>query len=122
MTTPEELGRRHTLLTAAARHNELTLRDTLAPPNDEDENWGSLIGLDQQEALELLALSELLARKAVQGRQLAVRTARATGASWAQIGAALGTSKQAAWESHLRWLDEQVGQQPDALPGDEEAS
>jgi len=38
-------------------------------------------------------------------RQLDVRAARRAGASWAAIGAALGTSKQAAWEAHNRWID-----------------
>ena len=43
-------------------------------------------------------------------KQLAVRTARAAGASWSQIGAALGTSKQSAWEAHTRWIDDQADQ------------
>jgi hypothetical protein len=55
----------------------------------------------------MLALGEVIIRKAGYGRQLSVRTARAIGASWAQIGAALGTSKQSVWETHTRWLDEQ---------------
>jgi hypothetical protein len=66
--------------------------------------------LDQDEALELLALGEVIMRKASYGRQLTVRTARATGASWSQIGAALGTSKQSAWETHLRWIEDQAEQ------------
>jgi hypothetical protein len=45
---------------------------------------------------------------AVYGRQLAVRTARSAGASWSEIGAALGVSKQAAWEAQNRWIDQQV--------------
>lgn len=53
-------------------------------------------------------MEEVIARKASYGRQLDVRAARAAGASWAQIGAALGTSKQAAWEAHARWIDEQA--------------
>jgi hypothetical protein len=110
MVTPEELERRYTLLAAATRHNELVPRDTLAPPNDEDDDaLTDVVRLDREEALELLALGELLARKATYGRQLAVRTARARGASWSQIGAALGTTKHAAWEAHLRWLEDQVG-------------
>jgi hypothetical protein len=55
----------------------------------------------------LLALSEVIARKAGYGQQLAVRTARAAGASWTAIARALGTSKQAAWEAHTRWIDSQ---------------
>jgi len=56
------------------------------------------------------ALSEVIARKAAYGRQLTVRSARAAGASWAQIGAALGTAKQSAWEAHNRWIDQQASQ------------
>jgi hypothetical protein len=67
-------------------------------------------GLSRDEALELLALSEVIARKAGYGRQLSVRSARRAGASWSQIGAALGTSKQAAWEAHTRWIDSQAEQ------------
>jgi hypothetical protein len=42
------------------------------------------------------------------GRQLDVRCARRAGASWTQIGEALGTTKQAAWESHTRWIEGQA--------------
>ncbi len=66
--------------------------------------------LDTEEALELLALGALIARKAAYGRQLAVRSARASGASWSEIGAALGTSKQAAWEAHSQWIEDQAEQ------------
>jgi hypothetical protein len=66
--------------------------------------------LTREEALELLALSEVIARKASYGRQLTVRSARWAGASWSQIGAALGTTKQAAWEAHNRWIDGQAEQ------------
>lgn len=37
-------------------------------------------------------------------------SARAAGASWTQIGAALGTTKQSAWEAHTRWIDLQASQ------------
>jgi hypothetical protein len=105
MTTPDELEREHTLLTAAVRYDELRMRDALAPPPDEPDEHGER--LSAEEALQMLALGEVLARKAGYGRQLGVRSARAAGASWASIGAALGTTKQSAWESHLRWLAEQ---------------
>jgi hypothetical protein len=39
-----------------------------------------------------------------------VRSARAAGASWTQIGTALGSSKQAAWEAHHRWIEDQARQ------------
>jgi hypothetical protein len=95
MTTPDALEREVTLRTAVARFDHLRSRDE-AP--------------GRHEALELLALGEVIARKAAYGRQLDVRAARAAGASWSQIGAALGTSKQAAWEAHTRWIDEQADQ------------
>src|SRR5215213_7607834 len=98
MSTPDDLERHHTLLTAAARYEELRVRDALAPATEGEA--GAAAPLRRDEALEMLALGELLARKAGYGRQLAVRTARRAGASWSQIGAALGTTKQSAWETH----------------------
>jgi len=110
MTTPAGLEHQYTLATAVARYDELRMRDLLAPgvddlPAEEQPGPGPL---SRQEALELLALSELIARKAAYGRQLTVRSARAAGASWTQIGAALGTTKQSAWEAHNRWIDQQA--------------
>jgi hypothetical protein len=110
MTTPDALDREHTLATAVARHNELRLRDVLAPGAAESADSSQPGALSQQEALELLALSEVIARKAAYGRQLTVRSARAAGASWSQIGAALGTARQSAWEAHSRWIDQQAAQ------------
>lgn len=95
---PAQLEREHTLLTAANRVNDLRLRDTLLASGD------GATRMPLHEALELLALGEVLVRKAGYGRQLAVRSARAAGASWAQIGAATGVSKQSAWESHTAWI------------------
>lgn len=93
MATPDALEREHTLRTAVARFDQLRGLDE---------------PLSAEDALEVLALGELIARKAGYGRQLDVRDARAAGASWSQIGAALGTSKQAAWEAHTRWIDDQA--------------
>ncbi|HYN97433.1 MAG TPA: hypothetical protein VES42_26635 [Pilimelia sp.] len=112
MTTPEALDREHTLLTAASRYDALRLRDALAAPADEEPPGapGAAPPLSPEDSLEMLALGEVIARKAGYGRQLAVRTARAAGASWSQIGAALGTSKQSAWEAHARWISDQAEQ------------
>ncbi|MDL4773186.1 MULTISPECIES: hypothetical protein [Thermomonosporaceae] len=109
--TPDELERRFTLLTAAARYDTLRLRDALASADGGDESEPDA-GLTRNEALELLGLGEVIARKAGYGRQLTVRSARRAGASWSEIGAALGTSKQAAWETHNRWIDGQGEQRP----------
>jgi hypothetical protein len=110
--TPEEVERRTTLSTAVTRYEQLRMRDSFADPNDftglspeAAEGEPDAQPLSQQEALELLALGEVIARKAGYGRQLAVRTARAAGASWAQIGQALGQTRQSAWEAHRRWID-----------------
>jgi hypothetical protein len=112
MPTPDQLERHHTLTTAVSRLETLRARDSLATTRAELEADGVLPGpgafrdsLAADEALELLALIEVVTRKAGYGRQLTVRTARAAGASWTDIGRALGTTKQSAWEAHQRWLD-----------------
>lgn len=111
MRTPDELERQVTLRTAVLRYEDLRSRDSLADLAAEEEMVAAGVApLDRSEALELLALGEVIARKAGYGRQLAVRTARAAGASWSQIGLALGTTKQAAWEAHARWIELQVQQ------------
>jgi hypothetical protein len=104
--TPDDLEREHTLATATVRYDDLRMRDALTSM---DVNGGGT-PLTPDETLEMLALSEVLIRKAGYGRQAMVRSARGAGASWTQIGAALGTTKQAAWEAHNRWIDEQSRQ------------
>lgn len=106
----DDLERQHTLSSAVRRYEELRTRDSLADPDDPQ----GLRPLDRDEALELLALGEVIARRAAQGRQLTVRTARTTGASWAQIGRALGATRQSAWEAHRRWIDAQVARRSEA--------
>jgi hypothetical protein len=81
------------------------MRDALA---DMADAGGTAGGLTREETLELLALGEVVVRKAGYGRQAMVRSARGAGASWTQIGAALGASKQAAWEAHNRWIEDQA--------------
>ena len=53
-----------------------------------------------QDASDLRRISEILAARVVQERELAeaVADARANGRSWAKIGLALGISRQAAQE------------------------
>jgi len=106
MAIPDELERQHTLSTATTRYDELRMRDALAAMSED----GHGVPLTRAESLELLALSEVVIRKAGYGRQAMVRTARGNGASWTQIGAALGSSKQAAWEAHNRWIEDQARQ------------
>ncbi|WP_093618931.1 hypothetical protein [Actinoplanes philippinensis] len=104
MSTPDELEQRHTLTTATNRYDDLRMRDALAAMDPDEEP-----PLSADEMLEMLALSEVIIRKAGYGRQTMIRSARAAGASWTRIGAALGTTKQAAWESHQRWVADTAG-------------
>ena len=106
MASPDELERQHTLSTATTRYDELRMRDALASMH----GHGEATPLNREETLEMLALSEVVIRKAGYGRQAMVRSARGASATWTQIGVALGSSKQAAWEAHSRWIDEQARQ------------
>lgn len=112
LSIPDALEREHTLATAVARFNDLRTRDAIAATADDmaDDEPAQAPRLSCDEVLEMLALAEVIARKASYGRQLDVRTARQAGASWTQIGAALGTSKQSAWEAHSRWIDQLADQ------------
>jgi hypothetical protein len=115
--TPEVLENEFSLLTAVTRLDFLSRRDNVVSdePNDsvdDDDDWMRIkdvtTTLDAEEALELLALGEVVARKAHEHRQLGIRAALRGGADWSQIGRALGVSPRAAWERHLSWLDEQT--------------
>ncbi|MCZ2813914.1 MULTISPECIES: hypothetical protein [unclassified Modestobacter] len=126
-TTPEVLESEFSLVTAVTRLNFLSRRDNVAidGPNDradDDDDWASFkalgTSLDVDEALELLALGEVVARKAHAHRQLGIRAALRGGADWQQIGRALGISPRAAWERHVSWLDGQAAARRD---GDVEA-
>lgn len=116
MPTPDDLEREHTLTTAVVRYNELRGRDAFATAAAEMADEGQpaeVAPLTREESLELLALGDVVVRKAGYGRQLGVRSARVAGASWAQIGAALGMTKQAAWEAHTRWIEDQAARHRD---------
>ncbi|TFV87375.1 hypothetical protein [Blastococcus sp. CT_GayMR16] len=104
--TPEALEPEFTLTTAATRLDFLSRRDngdtTLNTVRDDDENgWASFrdTSLDTYEALELLALGEVVSRKAHDSQLIGIRAALRGGASWEQIAEALGVPPEFAWES-----------------------
>ncbi|QXG76672.1 hypothetical protein KUM42_03710 [Modestobacter sp. L9-4] len=136
-TTPEVMEREFSLMTAVTRLDFLSRRDNVVvdAPNDsadDDDDWASFKAgthntqLDAEEALELLALGEVVARKAHDNRQLGIVAALRGGADWARIGRALAVSPRAAWEKHVSWLDAQAAARrsgaPDALTPDEVAA
>src|SRR5260370_20678665 len=105
MVTPDDLERQFTLQTATARFDELRAREALASAPDnaaqQDDSQPAppdpdTAPLTRDQALELLALREVIARKAGYGRQLSLRSARGAGASWSQIAATRGTTPHPA--------------------------
>ena len=116
--TPDVLETEFSLTTAATRLDFLSRRDSgdtaLNTVRDEDDHWGSIraaeVSLDVQESLELLALGEVVARKAHDSQLIGIRAALRGGASWDDIAAALAVTPQAAWDG----FQEAVGRQLEA--------
>jgi hypothetical protein len=106
--TPDILEAEFSLPTAATRLDFLSRRDSdntaLNSVQDMDEDdWSSLkavdTSLDTYEALELLALGEVVARKAHDSQLIGIRAALRGGAGWDEISAALGTTPDAAYDA-----------------------
>jgi hypothetical protein len=108
--TPEALEEEFSLPTAATRLDFLSRRDNgdaaLNTVHDDDEDsWAALrdtagTQLDVHESLELLALGEVVARKAHDSRLIGIRAALRGGATWDDVAAALGVSPQQAWDTY----------------------
>ena len=115
--TPEALEPEFTLTTAATRLDFLSRRDngettlnTVRDDDDDENGWASFrdTSLDTYEALELLALGEVVSRKAHDSRLIGIRAALRGGASWDQIGEALGVPADFAWETFTDAVAEQL--------------
>jgi hypothetical protein len=115
--TPETLEAEFSLTTAATRLDFLSRRDsgstTLNTVRDDDEDdWSSIkatgTSLDTYEALELLALGEVVARKAHDSQLIGIRAALRGGAGWDEIGAALGTTPDAAYDAFQEAITRQL--------------
>ena len=112
--TPQVLEQEFSLQTAATRLDFLSRRDsgaaTLDPvPERDDDDWSSLLSdqtsLDVPESLELLALGEVIARKARDSQLIGIRAALRGGAGWDQIAAALAVAPDEAWTAYHRLIE-----------------
>lgn len=124
--TPEALEGEFTLTTAATRLDFLSRRDDGSTTFDaveeiDEDDWSSIrsisTSLDVHEALELLALGEVVARKAHGSRLVGIRAALRRGAGWDEIATALAVTPREAWDVYARAIDEEVGEQ--ALDADD---
>jgi hypothetical protein len=117
--TPEALEPEFTLTTAATRLDFLSRRDngdtalnTVREDDDEPDSWAAIRDTDTQldvhESLELLALGEVIARKAHDSRLIGIRAALRGGATWSHIAAALGVSPDAAYDAFSESIDRQL--------------
>ena len=111
--TPEALAEEFSLPTAATRLDFLSRRDdggtalNTVTEVDEDD-WSAIANagtsLDVHESLELLALGEVVSRKAHDSRLTGMRAALRGGADWEEIGAALGVTPAQAWDTFQELL------------------
>jgi alkylhydroperoxidase/carboxymuconolactone decarboxylase family protein YurZ len=111
--TPDDLEAEFSLPTAATRLDFLSRRDdgtsTLnsvydgAAGDADGDDWTAMravgTSLDVHEALELLALGEVIARKAHDSQLVGIRAALRNGAGWEEIAAALGVTQEQAWDA-----------------------
>ena len=115
--TPEALEDEFTLATAATRLDFLSRRDsgetTLNTVVEADgDDWSSFrlaeTSLDVSESLELLALGEVIARKAHGSRLVGIRAALRGGAGWEEVAAALGVTPEEAWDTYAETIARSV--------------
>ena len=106
--TPDVLEPEFSLTTAATRLDFLSRRDNgdtaLNTVRDDDEDSflamsSVATSLDVHESLELLALGEVVSRKAHDSQVVGIRAALRGGASWEQISAALDVTPAEAWDA-----------------------
>jgi hypothetical protein len=114
--TPDALEQEFSLTTAVTRLDFLARRDsgatTLNTVEDVDaDDWSSFKAaatqLDVLESLELLALGEVVARKARDSQLTGFRAALRGGASWEQIASALDVRPEEAWTRYHQLIERQ---------------
>ena len=114
--TPDALEQEFSLTTAVTRLDFLARRDsgatTLNTVEDVDaDDWSTFKAaatqLDVLESLELLALGEVVARKARDSQLTGFRAALRGGASWEQIATALDVPPEEAWTRYHQLIERQ---------------
>ena len=115
--TPDALEAEFTLTTAATRLDFLSRRDSgdtalNTVRDDGPDDWSSIkaidTSLDTYEALELLALGEVVSRKAHDSQLIGIRAALRGGAGWEEIAAALGVPPDYAWDTFTEAIAERL--------------
>ncbi|MGY1822184.1 hypothetical protein [Geodermatophilus sp. SYSU D00079] len=114
--TPDALEQEFSLSTAVTRLDFLSRRDSGATTLNtvaevDEDDWSSFkeatTSLDVPESLELLALGEVVARKARDSQLVGFRAALRGGATWEQIAAAVDVSPEEAWTTYHRLIERQ---------------
>lgn len=114
--TPKAIEGEFSLTTAATRLDFLSRRDdgsttlnTVRGGDDDADDWSAIRSmtttLDVTEALELLALGEVVARKAHGSQLTGIRAALRGGAGWEEIAAALDVTPREAWDAYAQAVD-----------------
>jgi hypothetical protein len=128
--TPEVLEQEFSLPTAVTRLDFLSRRDSgstnsVVEPVDADD-WSTFkdatTSLDVPESLELLALGEVIARKAHDAQLVGIRAALREGAGWDRIAAAMDTTPAGAWDAFHHAIDRALAQARRTGEGLDEAS
>ncbi|MGY1640921.1 hypothetical protein ACI782_07260 [Geodermatophilus sp. SYSU D00703] len=114
--TPGDLEQEFSLTTAVTRLDFLSRRDsgetTLNTAAEVDtHDWSTFkdttTTLDVPESLELLALGEVVARKAHDSQLIGFRAALRGGATWEQVAAALDVTPAEAWSLFQELIERQ---------------
>jgi len=64
--------------------------------------WERLMTAEQPDAMEVIRVAAMYQRYFFELQDKAVRLARAQGRTWEEIGQAVGTTRQAAWQRYGR--------------------
>jgi hypothetical protein len=84
------------------------------------DEWLELIHSDNPDLLEILRLGAQFQAYFSTIESETLKAARAAGMTWAQLGDALGTSRQAVWQRATTWDASRRGHRPSdrSRPGD----